>query len=284
MSIKISAVIITYNEEEHIENCLQSLKSIADEIIVVDSFSTDKTWDICVKKKVKFIRHKFEGYIEQKNYAVQQAKYDLILSLDADESLSEEAQKSILFIKQSLDADAYSFNRLTRYCGNWIHYSGWYPDKKIRLFNRKKAYWGGKNPHDKIIMSDHSIVHHLQGDVLHHSYESISEHIQKIDKFTTIAAQAAIENIDKINKKHLNFYIIIYPFIVFLKNYFLRFGCLDGYYGFLISINASFYSYLKYVKIKSLLVIQNNPENNIEIVKTKKIVTNKKVVKVKNKD
>ena len=250
MVIKISAVIITYNEESNIERCIQSLKKVADEILIVDSYSTDKTWDICIKNKVVFLRNKFDGYIEQKNYAIQQSKYDYVLSLDADESLSEEARDAILKIKKEALADAYSFNRLTNYCGNWIHYSGWYPDKKIRLFNKNKAHWGGVNPHDKIILSENSVLHHLPGDILHHSYNSISEHIQKIDKFTTLAAQADMDR----NRPKPNFYLYIYlyPCFVFFKNYFLRLGCLDGYYGFMISINASFYSYLKYVKFKSL--------------------------------
>ncbi|RED44938.1 glycosyltransferase family 2 protein [Seonamhaeicola aphaedonensis] len=136
-SLKISAVIITYNEEEHLEKRLSSLIGIADEIVVVDSFSTDKTPEICKSFNVTFYQHAFEGYIEQKNYAVTLARHNYILSLDGDEALSETLKQSILKVKLHWAYDGYYCNRLNNYCGQWIKHSDWYPDKKLRLFKKE---------------------------------------------------------------------------------------------------------------------------------------------------
>lgn len=150
MKVQLSVVIITLNEEKNIERCLKSILSVADEIVVVDSFSTDKTKEICHKYNVKFIQHEFEGYIEQKNLALTQAKFQHVLSLYADEALDERLQKNILSIKNNWKHDGYYMNRLTNYCGEWVHHCGWYPDRKLRLFDSTKGNWTGINPHDKI--------------------------------------------------------------------------------------------------------------------------------------
>ena len=134
--IKLSAVIITFNEEEHLEKCLSSLQNIADEIVVVDSYSTDGTKKICKDFGVRFIEQKFLGYKEQKNFALTQAKYDYILSLDGDEALSDTLKKSILEVKNNWNKDGYYCNRLNNYCGQWIRHSDWYPDRKLRLFKK----------------------------------------------------------------------------------------------------------------------------------------------------
>ncbi len=123
----ISAVIITYNEEKNIGRCLESLQGIADDVVVVDSFSIDKTREICEAHGTRFVEHAFDGHIEQKNWAITQAKYPHVLSLDADECLSEELKKSILSAKENWTADGYSMNRLTSYCGTWIKHGNWYP-------------------------------------------------------------------------------------------------------------------------------------------------------------
>lgn len=141
--IKLSAVIITYNEEDNIERCLESLEKTADEILVVDSFSSDRTAEICKSKGVEFIQHSFEGHIEQKNYALSRASNDYVLSLDADEALSDKLIQSIRAAKQNWSTNGYSVNRLTNYCGKWIRHCGWYPDKKIRLWDKRKGTWGG---------------------------------------------------------------------------------------------------------------------------------------------
>ena len=151
--IKLSGVIITFNEADNIERCLKSLTDVVDEIIVVDSYSTDNTKDICKKFNVTLIEQEFLGYIEQKNFALQQASNDYILSLDGDESLSETLQKSIIELKTNWNFDGYYCNRFNNFCGQWIKYSDWYPNRKLRVFDRKKGQWAGINPHDASTLS-----------------------------------------------------------------------------------------------------------------------------------
>src|SRR3954465_7519353 len=147
--LPLSAVIITFNEEKNIARCLDSLIGIVDDVVVIDSFSTDKTEEICKSKGVRFIQHVFEGHIQQKNWAITQAKFPHILSLDADEALDETLKQSILLLKNNWQKDGYYMNRLTNYCGKWIRHCGWYPDKKLRLWDSRKGHWTGTNPHDK---------------------------------------------------------------------------------------------------------------------------------------
>jgi glycosyltransferase involved in cell wall biosynthesis len=170
--MKLSVVIITFNEERNIERCLLSVQQLADEILVVDSFSKDKTLEICEKYQAKVIQNPFEGHIQQKNFAMQQAQFDWILSLDADEALSEELSKSIAHIKSisKQEINLFEMNRLTNYCGAWVKHCGWYPDTKVRLVNRQFAKWGGVNPHDKLEGSKQEKVAFLKGDILHYSY------------------------------------------------------------------------------------------------------------------
>lgn len=246
--IQISVVIITYNEEKNIARCIDSVGKIADEIVVVDSFSTDATREICVRKKVKFIEHIFEGHIEQKNFAISQAAYNYVLSLDADEALSEILRQSVAEVKQNWQMNAYEMNRLTNYCGKWIRHTDWYPDKKIRLFDRRKAKWGGLNPHDKIILTEDARLGFLKGDILHYSYHSISQHIGQLNYFTDIGARIAFKR----NKKAAYTQILFSPLIKFFKSYIIRRGFLDGYYGFIVCAISAFASFLKYVKLKEL--------------------------------
>jgi len=245
---KISLVIITFNEEKNIEKCLQSAIDVVDDIVVVDSFSTDKTEEICNKYNVRFVKHKFEGHIEQKNWAITQAKYPCVLSLDADEVLSEELKKSILAVKNNWDCDGYYFNRLTNYCGKWIKHTGWYPDRKLRLWKSDKGSWTGMNPHDKFELVEGATKKYLKGDLLHYSYHSISQHILQVDKFTTIIAQA---NHNKGKRTNI-FKIIFHPVWKFKHDYILKLGFLDGYYGFVISIISAFAIFSKHIKLKEI--------------------------------
>ncbi len=246
--IKLSVVIITFNEEKNIERCLQSVEDLADEIVVVDSFSKDKTEEICKKYKVKFIEHPFEGHIQQKNYAITQAAYPHILSLDADEALSDELKKNILIAKKNWEHDGYYFNRLTNYCGKWIRHTGWYPDRKLRLWDSRKGKWGGVNPHDKYIMENGSTQSYLKGDLYHYSFYTISQHMDQVNKFSDIRAREMRAQ----NKKVSILKIIFAPLVKFLKHYFLKLGFMDGYFGFVISINSAHASFLKYAKLRQL--------------------------------
>lgn len=246
--VKISAVIITYNEERNIQRCLDSLVGVVDEIVVVDSFSKDNTAEICKKAGAKFIQNPFKGHIEQKNFAITQASYPHILSLDADEALTKELATSIGIVKQNFTADAYQLNRLTNYCGKWIKHCGWYPDKKLRLWDSRKGAWGGVNPHDKYIMQEGSKIDNLKGDLLHYSFYSIQQHVGQVNYFSEIAANALFEK----GKKVSVFYIMISPIAKFLRDYVWKRGFMDGYYGLVISVISSYAKFLKYAKLRSL--------------------------------
>ena len=248
-SLKISAVIITYNEEDNIGRCLESLKQTADEIVVVDSHSSDRTAEICKIQGVEFIQHPFEGHIEQKNYALSCAANDVVLSLDADEALSDELIESIQAARQSWRADGYSMNRLSRYCGRWIRHCGWYPDKKIRLWDRGKGHWGGVNPHDHVVMDPGRRIVHLNGDLLHYSYPTIRDHVSQINRFSDIAAGAAFADGRQSN---LMLDVCLNPILTFLKKYVLKLGILDGYEGFVISTSTAYGKFLKYIKLREL--------------------------------
>ncbi len=245
----LSVVIITFNEERNIERCIESLHGIADDIVIVDSFSTDKTEEICRAKGVRFVQHKFDGHIEQKNWAVTQAKYPYVLSLDADEAIDDTLKKSILEIKNNWKYDGYNMNRLTNYCGKWVYHCGWYPDKKLRMWDSRKGSWGGINPHDKYELAegDNSTAD-LKGNILHYSYYSIEGHRKQTEKFSTISANALFAKGKKTNLVKL----YLSPIVKFIQSYFFQLGILDGYYGFVICKISAHSTYLKYFKLKQL--------------------------------
>lgn len=256
MEVRISAVIITLNEERNIRRCLESLEGIADEIVVVDSYSTDATEEICKAFNVRFIKHRFFGYIEQKNWAVLQASSPHIISLDADESLSAELRSSILEVKQNWTHDGYYFNRLSSYAGKWIRHTSMYPDRKLRLWDSRKGRWGGVNPHDKYMLGKGSSQKFLKGDMLHISYRSVKEHVAQMNSFSTIRAEAYFER----GKPFRTRLIILNPAWRFFKDYLLRGGFRDGYMGLTISINSSFEVFLKYIKLRNLYRVQNQEQ------------------------
>jgi len=250
----LSAVIITYNEEEHLEKCLSSLVGVVDEVIVVDSFSTDNTKAICRKYNVTFIQHKFEGYIEQKNYAIQQATHNYILSLDGDEALSDELKESILKVKPYWDFDGYYSKRLNNYCGQWIKHSDWYPDKKLRLFKKGSGEWKGINPHDSYTLKRSKKLGKLEGDLLHWIYRDYEEHKQKVEHFSNIASKAYY----RLGIKSNIFKIIFRPSWAFFKSYFLRCGFLDGKNGYIICKEQFNVTYYKYTKLYRLWRAKKN--------------------------
>ena len=246
---KLSVTIITFNEEKHIDRCLRSVKGVADEIVVVDSLSADKTKEICLSHSVVFIEQPFLGYVEQKNFALSKASHEHVLSLDADEALSDELAASVMKEKEKgFPADGYTMNRLNYYCGKWIRHGTYYPDRKLRLLDLQKGKWGGQNPHDKIMMQENSAIHHLEGDLLHYTYQTIEQHAKQMERFSTIAAKALFDRGEKPSYSKL----IINPAWAFIKGYLLKLGFLDGAEGFRIARFTARQSYLKYVKLIQL--------------------------------
>ncbi len=245
----LSVSIITFNEEKNIARCLDSIKDIANEIVVVDSNSTDNTESICKQYGVKFYKQSFLGYIQQKNYALNLCKNQYVLCLDADECLSEELIRSIKKAKQNnFSADAYTMNRCTNFCGKWIKHGTWYPDKKLRLFNQQKGKWGGVNPHDKIVMQENATISFLKGDIHHYSYYTVEEVLTQQNKFTTIQAKALFDQ----GKRSNWFKLFFNPIIAFKSGYFFKLGFLDGADGFFIAWTVAYNTMVKYYKLMRL--------------------------------
>jgi glycosyltransferase involved in cell wall biosynthesis len=245
--VKLSVVIITCNEEKNIARCLDSVLNISDDTLVVDSFSSDKTREICLSKGVRFMTHTFEGYAGSKNFADSQALYPYILSLDADEAITPELERSILSIKENWLHDAYSMNRLTNYCGKWIRHGGWYPDTKLRLFDKRKGSWSDALVHENLILEPGCTYGFLKGDILHYSYYTMTEHVDRANKFSDLAS-------DELFLKGIKPGLLktwVSPCIRFVRDYFFRMGFLDGYYGYLISKISAFATFMKYAKLRN---------------------------------
>lgn len=240
--------MITFNEAVNIARCLDSVQHIADEILVVDSYSTDDTVAIAVSKGARILEHPFEGYIEQRGFAVEQAKYDCILALDADECVSKELEESILTAKRDWQYDCYTVNRLNGIGGQWIRYGAWYPDPKMRFFDRRKAVCTGTTPHDRIEPIEGASLGKLKGDLLHYSDDNIEDRIKSVNSLTSASAKYLFEQ-----GKRTNWLIIFFkPFIKFLTIYWLRRGFLDGFYGFVIAKSLADYTYLQQIKLMEL--------------------------------
>lgn len=241
-------VIIAFNEEHNIGRCIDSVLSIADDIVVIDSFSTDRTHEISIAKGARVIKNKFNGHIEQKNFAITQAEFPFILSLDADEALSPELAQSIAKVKTNKLANGYTMNRLTNYCGKWIKNCGWYPDRKLRLWDSRMGSWQGINPHDEYIMSNDARIVHLLGDILHYSYYTYNEHIERSLKYADISAKAM-----HAQGKNCGF---LKPYLSasarFMRDYFLKTGFLDGKSGYRICKMNAVIAYRKYRGLQKL--------------------------------
>ena len=244
----LSVVIITYNEEKSIKRCIESVRNVADEIIVIDSFSDDKTMEIAVSMGAVVKQSVFVGYISQKNKAISMASHNYVLLLDADEMLSDELSRSILKAKKDFNFKAYSMKRCNVFCGKYIKHGLWYPDKKLRLFDKRFGTCGGLNPHDKIIMQGNVEVKLLKGDLLHYTFDSVVEYRNRNHEVSTVAAQSLYNaGIRRSRAK-----IIISPLWAFINGYILRLGFLEGYAGFVIAVHTAHQSYLKYQKLHQL--------------------------------
>lgn len=246
--VKLSGVVITFNEEEKIARCIRSLLHVCDEIVILDSFSTDKTCQIASDLGAKVFQNKFDGHIQQKNRAITFASSPYILSLDADEELSPELIESIRKVKHNWQYDACGMNRLNNYGGQWIRHGAWYPDKKLRLWDSSKGRWGGENPHDKFILNQGCKTFHLKGNLLHYTMNGLEDLKNQTDKFSSIAAKAMFEKQKKISTPQ----ILLKTFFRFIKEYFFLLGFMDRKAGFDIALMDAKYVWLKYTKLQKL--------------------------------
>ncbi len=244
--MKISATIIACNEERRIARAIESLRC-CDEIVVVDSGSTDRTVEIAQQLGARVIESPWPGYAKQKNLAAAQAANDWILSLDADEALSEALEAEIWQLrKKGPEFDAYTMPRMAQYVGRWILHSGWYPDRKIRLYDRRQATWVGEFVHESV--EARGAVGHLKSNILHYTYDSISEHVRTLDSYTTLAAQEVVSRHQGVAWRDLLFE----PAWTFLRTYVLQRGFLDGPEGLMIAYMAALYTFLKYAKARNM--------------------------------
>jgi glycosyltransferase involved in cell wall biosynthesis len=242
----LSVVIITHNEEENIRECLESVLW-ADEIIVVDSDSTDRTEEICRACKVNFIKEPWKGFALQKNSAIEKATQNWILSLDADERVTPELRAEITAVMGSNNTkDGYFIARKNFFLGRWIKRCGWYPDYNLRLFQRGKGLFGIREVHEAVKLN--GVAGHLESPMEHYTYKSLEDFMSRLDRYSTLAAQELLKG----KKTYGILHIVFRPFYTFISMYLLRLGFLEGYYGFVISVLYAFYTFLKYIKLREL--------------------------------
>jgi len=244
---RLSVTIIACNEAHNIRACLQSI-AWADEVIVVDSGSTDQTVEICRQLSAQVIQRPWPGHVRQKQYALEQASGDWILSLDADERLSPEATEEIkrIVLRGSPAADGFILPRQSYYLGRWIRHGGWYPDYKLRLVRRGTAAWGGDDPHDKLILQGRTAK--LQGKILHNVYASIADQLRTVDSFSRITA----EQWHRQGRRSSLALMLLKPPARFLECYVWKLGFLDGMPGLIIAVITSYYAFLKWAKLWEL--------------------------------
>lgn len=246
---KLSVVLITKNEERNLRRCLESVREVADEIVIADSFSTDATAAIAAEFGCRFITQEWLGYAEQKNFANEQTSYNLILSIDADEALSEKLRKSIMQIKENHQpGTVYEMNRLMNYCGQWIHHCGWYPDRKPRIFEKSTSYWHGNSVHETLFIPETASVKLLPGDLLHYSYYTIEEHKQRTEKYAKMSAEIAFQK----GKRTSVIAKYLRATWRFVRDYIFNLGILDGHYGLVICRINAHMTYLKYKQLATL--------------------------------
>ena len=246
---RITAVVITLNEERNIGRCLESLMPVVDEVVVVDSFSTDATAEICTRHGARLVTHEWEGYVATKNYADSLASNDLILSIDADEALSPELAESIRELKsQDVDGKAFSMNRQMNYCGRWIRHGGWSPDVKVRIFDRRVIRWTGQKVHETLEIPQDTQVVALKGDLLHYSFYTPEEHRRQMEKFAALSAEEMVEN----GKRPSLLSAYVHTGWKFLRDYVFKAGFLDGHLGWTIARNNAHGVWYKYIKARAL--------------------------------
>lgn len=249
--IPISVVIVTKDEERDIGDALESVKDFED-IVIVDSFSEDRTVEICKKYTNRIYQQEWRGYARQKQLAVNYAEKPWVLILDADERVTPELKEEIkhLFANPSrTNSNGYLGFYIPRknfFLGRWIKYGGWWPDYTIRLFRKDSGYVEEREVHEKIIVK--GSVGYLKNPLEHHTYRSISEYIKKMEAYSTLAAKEFVSKNPEPSQPSLIFKMSLNPIFTFLKMLFLKQGFRDGIHGFILAVLYSFYTFLKYLK------------------------------------
>jgi len=252
--LRLSVGIITKNSERKLREVLESVKAIADEIVILDSGSTDETVSIAEEFGAKVFYREFDNFVNQKNYLLTLCKGEWVLFIDDDEVVSEELALSIKKAVSSREFSGFYVNVMTNYLGRWIKHA-WYPDWHLRLAKRDKAEWIGEGVHEKLKVRGKT--GYLKGNLLHYSYPSVSYHLKKIDLYTSLFAKHSF----KIGKRFSYLKLLLSPTFSFIRRFFLKRGFLDGFEGFVLSVMASYYTFLKYLKLWELEKNEKNADS-----------------------
>ena len=244
----LSAVLITRNEAHNIVRCLRSLKGLCDDIVIVDAESTDATRTLAEAEGDRVVVRPWTDYCEQKNFANALALHPWILSLDADEALSDPLRSALQQVARTGFSGAYRVKRLTNYCGHWVRHGGWYPDSKVRLFHRDHARWEGSHVHETLALAQGTCIHDLPGDLLHYSYPTLASHHERIERYSTLHAR----KLHAAGKRGSCLKRWLSPLAKFIHGYFVQLGILDGWAGWHIARLSARAVYLKYTKLKTL--------------------------------
>jgi glycosyltransferase involved in cell wall biosynthesis len=245
--MKISLAIITYNEEARLGEAIESAVGVVDEIVVLDSFSSDRTRKVAESHGARFLQRSFDDYGSQKNAVLELARHEWVLNLDADERLSPRLREIIAGLKEGPepDHDGFCICRRTFYLGRWVRHSGWYPDRKLRLFRRGRARWVG-SIHERLELAGSR--RNLEGDILHHTYSGIADHLARLNRYTSLQAREIAAS----KKKWLLLRAMLLPPVTFLERYFFKLGLLDGFPGLVIALVSSWATALKFLKARAI--------------------------------
>jgi glycosyltransferase involved in cell wall biosynthesis len=244
--------VITLNEEANIDACLASVEW-ADEVLVVDSGSTDDTVGRARRRGARVEVRDWPGYAAQKNWAAEQARSDWILSIDADERVTPQLADEIRQVLTAPSAAGYRIPRVTWHLGRWIRTTDWYPDYQLRLYDRRRARWTPRRVHESV-QAD-GLVGRLAHDLQHYAYRDLSHHHSTMDRYTTLAAAEMFDD----GRSAGLIDLALHPWAAFIRNYVLRRGCLDGVPGFIISVMNAYYVFLKLAKLRALVASDGPP-------------------------
>lgn len=250
--MKITFGIITLNEETNIQRCLESIQTVADEILIVDSQSTDRTREIAGKFNVNWQIIPWEGYVRQKNHVLRLATHPWVFSIDADEALSPELLSEIRTIKSKADQleqhnhAGYSMPRCVYYEGHWIRHGDWYPDRLVRLFKKEQAQFAGGRIHERLEIRGH--IQELSGEIEHHSFKDTEDHLNRCRKYARLWAEEKFEQGRKANALAPT----LHATFRWIRGYLLRGGFLDGLQGFKIASFCAYEVFLKYTLLREM--------------------------------